>query len=162
MSDTGTDLTTTPIQYLDRGMSMLRDLGLIPSDAAAEAPIIPSLNKISDLDEDRIVVIARTLTQASFFNEVVREQVEAMNIGERYEDITSAFDSIRDDAKSMVDQLKDGKIDVFERLGNVWMKVRRIASTRSRKSISRSPATPRTRSNASRSSSMPTAISATR
>ena len=31
----------------------------------------------------------------------------------------------RDDAKGMVDQLEDGKIDIFERASNVWMKVSR-------------------------------------
>src|SRR5690606_8089365 len=67
----------------------------------------------------------RVLTQSSAFNEVVRTQVAAMNVGERYEDITSSFNSIRDDAKGMVDQLDDGKLDIFERASNVWMKVSR-------------------------------------
>ena len=48
-----------------------------------------------------------------------------MNVGERYEDITKGFDSIRDDAKGMVDQLEDGKIDLLERTSNVWMKITR-------------------------------------
>ncbi|MGD9299569.1 MAG: cell surface protein, partial [Thiohalocapsa sp.] len=39
--------------------------------------------------------------------------------------ITEAFNSIRDDAKKMVDQLEDGKLDTFERMSNVWMKVTR-------------------------------------
>jgi len=72
-----------------------------------------------------VTAIARTLDQASLFNEVVRKQVAAMSIGSRYEDITNAFNSIRDDAKTMVDQIADGKLDSFERLGNVWMKVTR-------------------------------------
>ena len=55
-----------------------------------------------------MILIGRTLTQASAFNEVVRSQVAAMNIGERYNTITESFNSIRDDAKSMVDQLDDG------------------------------------------------------
>ncbi|MCB1479804.1 MAG: cell surface protein [Rhodobiaceae bacterium] len=115
----------TPMQYLDRAMSMLRDVGIIPEPDSAEQPIVPLLNEISQLDEDKVVAIARTLTQASFFNEVVREQIAAMNIGERYEKITAGFDSIRDDAKSMVDQLADGKISTWERFGNVWMKATR-------------------------------------
>ena len=89
----------TPMQYLDRAMTMLRDVGIIPEPDSAEQPIVPLLNEISELDADKVVAIARTLTQASFFNEVVREQVAAMNIGERYEKITAGFDSIRDDAK---------------------------------------------------------------
>lgn len=114
----------TPMQYLDRAMSTLRDIGLVPKEGE-EAPIVALLNKISDLEPDKTVVIARTLQQASFFNEVVREQIAAMNIGERYDKITDAFDSIRDDAKGMVDQLADGTISSWERLQNVWMKVSR-------------------------------------
>ena len=48
-----------------------------------------------------------------------------MEVGERYETIVEAFNSIRDDAKSMVKQIEDGRLDTFERLSNVWMKVTR-------------------------------------
>ena len=116
--------SSTPAQYLDRAMTQLRDLGLVP-DKTREAPIIDLLNRITDLDEERVVSIARTLNQASLFNEVVREQLTSMTVGERYEDIADAFDSIRKDAKGMVEQLDDGKIDTWERLGNIWMKVSR-------------------------------------
>lgn len=117
---------TTPMQYLDKAMNSLHDLGLVPDgDKTQEEPIISLLNQISDLDEAKVTAIARTLSQASLFNDVVREQVQAMEIGERYEDITNAFNSIRDDAKSMVDQIEDGKLDTFERVSNVWMKVTR-------------------------------------
>ncbi len=118
--------TTSPMQYLDKAMNSLHDLGLIPTDGGdQEAPIIALLNQISDLDVDRVAAIARTLDKASLFNDVVREQVQAMEIGERYEEITNAFNSIRDDAKKMVDQIEDGRLDTFERISNVWMKVTR-------------------------------------
>lgn len=118
-------MTATPMQYLDKAMTQLHDLGLVPEERDERAPIIALLDQISELDEGRIAAIARTLSQSSLFNDVVREQVQAMEIGQRYEAITNAFNSIRDDAKSMVDQVEDGKIDTFERLGNVWMKVTR-------------------------------------
>jgi hypothetical protein len=114
-----------PMQYLDKAMGRLHDLGLLPEKQGEEAPIIALLNQISDLDEERVVAITRTLSQASLFNEVVREQVQAMDIGTRYEDIVDAFNSIRDDAKKMVEQIDDGKLDTFERISNVWMKVTR-------------------------------------
>jgi hypothetical protein len=114
----------SPMKYLDKAMNGLRDLGLVP-ETGNEAPIIALLNQISELDEDKIVAIARTLNQASLFNEVVREQVTAMQIGDRYEDIANAFNSIRDDAKQMLDQIEDGKLDTLERVQNVWMKVTR-------------------------------------
>ena len=118
-------MTATPLQYLDKAMNQLHDLGLVPEGEIEEAPIIALLEQISDLDEGRVTAIARTLNQVSLFNDIVREQVQAMEIGERYEEITSAFNSIRDDAKSMVEQVEDGRLDTFERMGNVWMKVTR-------------------------------------
>lgn len=114
----------TPMQYLDRALTQLRDLGLVP-DRTEEAPIVALLNRVSSLDEDKTVAIARTLSQASLFNQVVREQISSMELGERYAQITNAFDSIRTDARAMVDQLEDGKIDTFERLRNVWVKATR-------------------------------------
>ena len=64
----------TPMQYLDKAMTRLRDLGLVP-EKTEEAPIVALLNRVSDLDNDKVVAIARTLSQASLFNQVVREQV---------------------------------------------------------------------------------------
>ncbi|MCA1411438.1 cell surface protein [Bradyrhizobium sp. NBAIM20] len=115
---------TSPMQYLDRATRALREIGIAPPQPI-EAPIAGLLEKISALDKDRIVIIARTLGQTSVFNEVVREQVQAMEIGERYRQITDSFNSIRDDTKKMVDQLADQKIDLFERINNVWMKLSR-------------------------------------
>ncbi len=116
--------TATPLKYLDKALNSLHDLGLMP-ESTDESPIIALLNQISDLDESKVVAIARTLNQASTFNEVVREQISAMEVGERYEEITSAFNSVRDDAQGMVEQLEDGKIDTWERLQNIWTKVSR-------------------------------------
>ena len=115
---------TSPMQYLDKALNGLRDLGLVP-ETTEDAPIIALINQIAAIDEGKIVAIARTLNQASLFNEVVREQVSAMRLAERYEDITNSFNSIREDAKEMVTQLEDGKIDTLERVQNVWMKVMR-------------------------------------
>ena len=113
-----------PLQYLDRAVSAIRDLGIWP-ESQGEQPITGLLNQITELDETRVILIGRTLSQASAFNEVVREQIAAMKIGERYEQITKGFDSIRDDAKGMVDQLADNKLDLIERTSNVWMKLSR-------------------------------------
>lgn len=115
---------STPIQYLDRATGALRDLGITPPKADF-TPINVLLDKITDLDKDRVAVIARTLSQTEVFNEVVRDQTQAMDIGQRYEDIAKAFNSIRDNSKMMVDQLADGKIDIFERVANIWMKIAR-------------------------------------
>ncbi len=114
----------TPMQYLEQAMGRLRDLGLAPGPTE-DAPVVGLLEKISELSPDKIAVIARTLGQMTHFNEVVREQISQMEVAERYEAITKGFNSIRDDAKRMVDQISDGRVDIFERATNVWMKIAR-------------------------------------
>lgn len=114
----------TPMQYLDKATGALRDMGLLPAKIE-EAPINALLEQISGVDPDKVAVIARTLNQTAVFNEVVRDQVSNMEIGERYKLITNGFNSIRDDCKRMVDQMGDGKLDVFERATNAWMKISR-------------------------------------
>ncbi|WP_153768439.1 cell surface protein [Labrenzia sp. CE80] len=114
----------SPLQYLDRALGKLRDLG-ISADTETDAPINALLEQISDLSPDKVLIITRTLGQATHFNEVVRSQVQQMDIGERYEEITDAFNSIRDDAKALVDQLADGKISFTEGLANKWRDIRR-------------------------------------
>ena len=119
-----TEVMEKPLQYLDRAVGAIKELGIWPQQPE-EQPITGLLAQITELDETKVILIGRTLTQASAFNEVVRSQVAAMEVGERYEQITDGFNSIRDDAKGMVDQLDDGKLDVMERISNVWMKVSR-------------------------------------
>src|SRR6476659_7486492 len=114
----------SPLQYLDKASSALREMGLMPQKIEP-APINALLEKISDLDQDKIALIARTLGQAEVFNEVVRDQTSKMEIGERYQSITNGFNSIRDDSKRLVDQVADGKLDIFERGTNMWMKIAR-------------------------------------
>ena len=119
-----TSIVSTPLKYLDKAVNGLRDLGLMPAKPD-EAPIMALIEQVSDLDEEKALAIARTLSHTTVFNEVVREQITQMKVGERYEKITDAFNSIRDDAKSMVDQLEDGKISTMERLQNLWMRFTR-------------------------------------
>ncbi len=125
-ANTGTPATGTftPLQYLDRALSKLRDIGITPQ-TEEDAPINALLEQVADLSPDKVLIITRTLGQASSFNEVVRSQVQQMDIGERYEEITEAFNSIRDDAKTLVDQLADGKISFMENMSNKWRDMQR-------------------------------------
>jgi hypothetical protein len=118
------DLVKSPMQYLEKATNALRDLGIAPAKTD-DAPINALLEQITSMEPDKVAVIARTLNQAGVFNEVVREQTAAMDIGTRYQDIANSFNSIRDDAKKMVDQISDGKIDLLERVTNSWMKLTR-------------------------------------
>ncbi|MGK0375904.1 MAG: hypothetical protein ACJA2E_002390 [Arenicella sp.] len=110
--------------YLDKALSQVRDLGLMP-EKVDEAPVVMLLEKLTEIDEAKVIAIARTLSQASVFNDIVREQVSEMRVGSRYQKITESFNSIRDDAKRMVGQVEDGEVDTFERISNIWMKATR-------------------------------------
>lgn len=112
----------TPLNYLDRALKTVTDLG-IETKAGDADPITGLLEQIADLDQDKVAVIGRTLAEASTFNEIVRNEVAGMEVSDRYNNIVNAFNSIRKDAKKLVDQLDDSEIDTFERVSNVWMKV---------------------------------------
>jgi hypothetical protein len=119
-----TELIHTPLKYLDQALGRLRQLGLLP-EKPDEAPIVALIDQISDFAPDKAVAIARTLGHSTVFNQVVREQISRMEVGERYEKITAAFNSIRDDARAMMDQLEDGRISTMEKIQNTWMRVTR-------------------------------------
>jgi hypothetical protein len=72
---TTTAVAEKPLQYLDKAVNAIRDLGVWP-EQQGEQPITGLLSQITELDETRVVLIGRTLSQASAFNEVVREQVD--------------------------------------------------------------------------------------
>jgi hypothetical protein len=61
----------------------------------------------------------------SSFNQLVRDNVENINVGNRYLEISQMFDSIREDSKSLIGQLDDGKIGPTEKMANLWMRIRR-------------------------------------
>jgi hypothetical protein len=118
-------MTNLPaLQYLDRALETVQDMGLKP-EKSGEDPIGALLDQITELDKDKVTIIARTLAEASTFNEIVRNEIAGMKIGERYDDVVDQFNSIRDDAKMLVDQLEDGKLSTWERANNIWMKVAR-------------------------------------
>nr|WP_305089062.1 merozoite surface protein 3b [Massilia sp. YIM B04103] len=89
------------------------------------AAVLPLLEKIAKYDNARVMAIATTLQYSSTFNAAVREQIEGMDISTRYADITSSFNSIREDAEQMSAWMADGRLDFQERIQAGWMKMRR-------------------------------------
>lgn len=110
--------------YTDRAVQILNKLG-IRMQAQNDAPILALLDAIAELDDKRVVAIARTLQQQSAFNQVVRDNIQGMEIANRHGEIVTAFDSIRTDGQKMVEWLDDGKIDFFEQIAMAWMTMRR-------------------------------------
>lgn len=112
------------ISYLDRAVSALRAVGINLGNREPAA-VLPLLEKIAKYDNARVMAIATTLQYSSTFNAAVREQIEGMDISTRYADITSSFNSIREDAEQMSAWMADGRLDFQERIQAGWMKMRR-------------------------------------
>jgi len=115
---------TSTLGYLDRALGALAKLGLATRKDGA-SPIMPLLQDVSVINEADALAIGRTLEHATYFNEVAREQVGAMELGTRYTAIARAFDTIVEDAKVMLQQLDDGTLTWKEKMRNLSMKLTR-------------------------------------
>ncbi|MDM4018531.1 cell surface protein [Roseiconus lacunae] len=111
-------------EYLDNAIGVLREFG-INSKNSAPQELITLLDSVKHLDEAKVLAIADVIQHMGAFNALVRENVESIEVGNRYLQITQEFDSIREDSKRLIAQLDDGKISGTEKLSNWWMKIRR-------------------------------------
>jgi hypothetical protein len=111
-------------RYLDQALTVLQKLG-IPTAPEAPSELTRLLEEVRELDEPKVLAIAQTIRHMSRFNALVRDHVENISVGNRYLEITQAFDSIREDSKTLISQLDDGKISLTERMQNTWMLMRR-------------------------------------
>lgn len=110
--------------YLDKAVDVLEKFGLKDAEAPP-AELIRLLEEVKHVDEARALAIANTIKYMSTFNQLVRDNVEDINVGNRYLEISQMFDSIREDSKKLIHQLEDGKIGITEKMANLWMKLRR-------------------------------------
>jgi hypothetical protein len=111
-------------KYLDRALSTLEKFGLSGKDSQ-NSELISLLEEVKHLDEGKALAIAEVLKHMSTFNQLVRDNVENISVGNRYLEISQAFDSIREDSKRLISQLDDGKFSTSEKVSNWWMKIRR-------------------------------------
>lgn len=111
-------------QYLDRALSTLERFGL-GGKSAQPNELVNLLEDVKHLDEAKTLAIAEVLNHMSTFNQLVRDNVENISVGDRYLSISQMFDSIREDSKKLIAQLDDGKFSTTEKMSNWWMKLRR-------------------------------------
>ena len=117
-------MSSQVIPYIDRAVQLLNKIGIIIKPQA-DAPILKLLDNVAEIDKNRVIAIARTLQQQSAFNQVVREQIDGVEVSQRYTKIVNHFDSIRTDMEKMIGWLDDGRLDFFERIKIGWMKLQR-------------------------------------
>ncbi len=111
-------------KYLDSATSVLDRFGLAETKGE-ESQLATLLQEVVDVDQPKVTAIARVVQYQGTFNQLVRDNVEQMDVSQDYQKIAGMYDSIREDSKRLVDQLGDGKIDFRERASNFWMNVTR-------------------------------------
>ena len=111
-------------KYLDKAVNVLDKFGLA-SEEEVPAELIKLLEEVRHIDEAKALAIAKTIKHMSTFNKLVRDNVENINVGNRYLSISQMFDTIREDSKKLIAQLDDGKIGVTEKISNLWMRINR-------------------------------------
>ncbi|WP_353176582.1 cell surface protein [Salinisphaera sp. T5B8] len=115
---------TTVMNFLESAATKLGAIGIQPP-AAQSAPVLGLLERLEPIDPERVLVIARTLQQAGYFNEVVRTHIRGQELADRYNRIAEGFTSIREDVRTLIDQRQDGRLSFKQRLQQRWMKLRR-------------------------------------
>lgn len=111
-------------KYLDRAVSVLQKFGVAPT-SGSQSELTKLLDEVKHVGEAKVLAIAKTIQHMSTFNALVRDNVESINIGNRYLEITQMFDSVREDSKTLIRQLDDGKFSLTEKASNLWMRLRR-------------------------------------
>ena len=111
-------------EYLNNAIDVLKKFG-VDSKNAAPQELVSLLESVRHIDEAKVLAIADVIQHMGAFNALVRENVESINVGNRYMQITEQFDSVREDSKRLIAQLDDGKISGTEKISNWWMKIRR-------------------------------------
>lgn len=121
---TATDLVDNDSNYLQRALDVLKRFNIVePQNTPTE--LVRLLEEVRPLDEPRVLSIARTIEHMGSFNALVRDNIEDVQVGARFLQITQMFDSIREDSKTLIKQLDDGQISLSERAQNLWMNIRR-------------------------------------
>ena len=83
----------TALQYLDKAVGTLRQLGLFPDKKGEIAPVVALLNQISELEPDKVTTIARTLDQMSLFKPITKRTLMATQASRIPEMMREAFRS---------------------------------------------------------------------
>ncbi len=115
--------TSSMQKYLDRAKGVLEKFGVLSDETQSE--LLRLLEEVRHVDEAKVLAVAGVVQHMSEFNKLVRDNVEDINVGNRYLDISQSFDSVREDSKRLIAQLDDGKIGFGEKMSNLWMKMRR-------------------------------------
>lgn len=121
---TGAPKASSLQSYLDKALGVLQRYGILPKGETPEE-LTRLLEEVRHVDEPKVMTVAKTVQYMQSFNAMVRDNVEDIQIGNRYLEISQQFDSIRDDSKKLIAQLDDGVISFTEKVSNLWMRMRR-------------------------------------
>jgi len=110
--------------YLTGAIKVLDKFG-IDIGRTEESRLAVILEQIKDVEEAKVVAIARTVRYMGAFNELARDKIGEMRIDDRYLKVQALFDSVSKDLKKLIGNLEDEKVSFGEKLGYYWMRLAR-------------------------------------
>ncbi len=116
-------METSIQKYLEKPVQLLREAGIL--EKSRDSQLVGLLSEVQYIDEPKILAIASAVRYVDSFNDFINENTKAMNVSDRYNDITARFESIREDAKTLLKHAEDNKIGIGEQLQQFWMKLSR-------------------------------------
>jgi hypothetical protein len=112
--------SSNAVKYLEQGLQNLKDAAIVVNkDTTLEASTSALVAKVAEYDQNNAITISRILSYSSTFNEMIRTQLSNMDVANRYNQVTSLFDSIREDTRKQVILAESGKVSIFDKLG-LW------------------------------------------
>lgn len=120
-------MTTQITNWFDKSLSTVVKAGVAfnTPDAKAATLVAPLVARLEKFDPENALTVARTLQTSGSFNDLVMNEIGAVDIGTRFLNISNEFNSIRADLIKMVGWMDDGKLDFTERLSKSWMELTR-------------------------------------
>jgi hypothetical protein len=109
---------------LQKAIDKIKDLSLTLTIPAVQ-PIAKVIERIEDVDQAKAVVIARTLAAMQAFDALVSEKLEGSDYSDRFNVVTTGFNSIIQDSTRQVLQEERGGAGFGDRVGNIYMKLTR-------------------------------------
>lgn len=107
-------------QYLERALGRVKGL-VMPDPESSE--LVTILEEAAPIDQAKVAAIGEVLRYMGAFNDIVRSEIDGAPSKSRHGDIAASFDSIREEAKTFIEQWEDDEISLGERTRNFLVRM---------------------------------------
>lgn len=106
-------------QQLQKAIDTILALGL-RDGVTTVSPLVAIIEDIKHAGPDEALFLARLATESVNFNDFVVRNVQGLEIGNVFQELTDNFASIRADAKQAVESVSEGERSFLDKLTSFW------------------------------------------